>query len=103
MVLSLVDKQGNPSQARLYVRVTQGSILGVAGDAMEQVETSAKKLSPPIVSHAADAFTNISNILSDQQKLITSFNALMKNFERFVKIADEVAKVRSSVSLLLLN
>ena len=70
---------------------------------MEQVESSAKKLSPPLVSDVSDAFINISNTLSDQQKLVTSFSGLMKKFELFVKIADEVAKVRSSLSFLSLK
>ena len=103
VVLSLVDKKGHPSKGRLYVRVTQGSTLVVAGDAIEQAGLPVKKLSPPIIPDASDAFTNISNTLSDQQKLITSFNALMKNFKVFVKIVDEVAKVRSSLSFLSLN
>ena len=98
MVLSLADKKGNPSPARLYVRVTQDSILVVAGDAKEQAETSAKKISRPLVSDVSDTLTNISNTLSDQQKLLTSFDGLMKKFEPLIKIADEVAKVRSSVS-----
>ena len=103
MVLSLSDKRGNPSPAQLYVRATEDSTLVVAGDAIEQAGSSVKKLSPPIIPDASDAFTNISNTLSDQQKLITSFNALMKNFKVFVKIVDEVAKVRSSLSFLSLN
>jgi hypothetical protein len=94
VVLSLVDKQGNPSAAQLYVRVTQDSILVVAGDAKEQAETSAKKLSHPLVSDVSGALTNISDTLSDQQKLVASFNALMKKFEPLIKIADQVAKVR---------
>ena len=98
MVLSLVDKQGNPSSAQLYVRVTQDSTLVVAGDAKEQAEGSAKKLSQPLVSDVSDTLTNISDTLSDQQKLVASFNSLMKKFEPLIKIADEVAKVRSSIS-----
>ena len=66
---------------------------------MEQAATSAKKLSPPIVSDVSDAFTNISDRVSDQQKLLTSCDALMKNFKSFVKIVDEVAKVHSFPSL----
>ena len=97
MVLSLADKKGNPSPARLYVRVTQYSILVVAGDAKEQAGTSAKKLSQPLVCDVPGALTNISDTLSDQQKLVTSFKALMKRFEPLIKIADEVAKVCSSI------
>ena len=94
MVLSLVDKQGNPSPAQLYVRVTHDSMLVVAGDAKEQAGRSAKKLSQPLVSDVSDTLTNISDTLSDQQKLVASFNSLMKKFEPLIKIA----KVRSSIS-----
>ena len=94
VVLSLADKKGNPIPARLYVRVTQNSILVVTGDAKEQAETSAKKLSRALVSDVSGALTNITDALSDQQKLVTSFNSLMKKFEPLIKIADEVAKVR---------
>jgi phage-related minor tail protein len=94
----LVDRKGNPSPAKLSVRITQDSTSAVAGDALEQAQTFAQKLSQPLVSNVSDAFTNISDTLSNQQNLVTSFNALMKKFEPLVKIADEVAKVRSSVS-----
>ena len=100
MVLSLADKHGNPIPSRLYVRITQDPILVVAGDAKEQAETSAEKLSRPLDSDVSGVLTNISDTLSDQQKLVTSFNALMKKFEPLIKIADEVAKVRL---YLLLN
>ena len=80
----------------------------VAGDTLEQTQTSAKKLWKPLVSNVSDTFTNvsdkftnISDSLSNQQNLVTSFNALMKKFEPLVKIGDEVPMVRSSVSFLL--
>jgi hypothetical protein len=95
VVLSLVDKEGNPSSARLYVRVTQDSISAVAGDAVEQAQTSAKKLSRPLVSNVSDAFTNTSDTLSHQQKLVTSFDALLMQFKPLVKIGDEISKVCS--------
>ena len=94
----MVDRNGNPSPAKLSVRITQDSASAVAGDALEKTKTSAQKLSQPIVSDVSGAFTDISDALSNQQNLITSFNALMKKFEPLVKIADEVAKVRPSVS-----
>ena len=40
----------------------------------------------------------MSDTLSNQQKLVTSFNGLLKKFEPLIKIADEVAKVRCPVS-----
>jgi hypothetical protein len=90
----LVDGKGNPSPAKLSIQITQDSTSTVAGDAVEQAQMFAQKLSQPLVSNVSDAFTNISDTLSNQQKLVTSFNALMKRFEPLVKIADEVAKVR---------
>ena len=101
MVLSLVDKEGNPSLARLYVRVTQDSISAVADNAVEQAQTSAKKLSRPLVSTASDALTNISDTLSHQQTLVTSFESLLKQFQPLVKIGDEISKVCSPVFSLV--
>ena len=97
-MLSLVDKKGNPSPAKLSVRIAQDSTFAVAGDALEQAHMFAQKLSQPLASKVSDALTNMSDTLSNQQKLVTSFNGLMKKFEPLIKIADEVAKVRSSVS-----
>ena len=93
--LSLVDKEGNPSSARLYVRVTEDSISAVAGDAVEQAQKFAKKLSRPLISTASDALTNISDTLSHQQSLVTSFDALLNTFKPLVKIGDELSKVCS--------
>ena len=42
------------------------------------------------------AFTNISDTLSHQQTLVTSFDALLMQFT-LVKIGDEIAKVGSPV------
>ena len=94
VVLSLVDREGNPSPAKLSIRITQGSTSAVAGSALELAQTFAQKLPQPLVSTAS---TNMSDTLSNQQKLLTSFNALLQKFEPLVKIGDEVAKVRSSV------
>ena len=94
----MVDKKGNPSLAKLSVRITQDSASAIAGDALEQTQVSAQKLSQPLVSNVSDNVTNISDTLSNQQKLVASFNALMKTFKPLVKIADEVSKVRSSIS-----
>jgi hypothetical protein len=98
VILSLVDKNGNPSPAQLYVRVTLDSVSAVAGDALEQATTFSQKLSQPLVSNASDAAINISDTLSHQQKLITSFNAVLGQFKPLVKIGDEIAKVCSPVS-----
>ena len=91
MVLSLVDKRGNPSLARLYVRVKRDSISAVAGDAVKQAQTSAKKVTRPLISDVPDG-------LSDQQILITSFDALLKQFKPLVKIGDEIFQVCSLFS-----
>ena len=53
-----------------------------ADHAMEQVQTSAE-FSRPLDSHVFDA-------LSDQQSLVTSFDAVLKPL---VKIGDEIAGV----------
>jgi hypothetical protein len=90
VVLSLVDKEGNPSAARLYVRVTQDSMSAVADDAMEQAQSA--KFPQPLDSHVFDA-------LSDQQSLVTSFGAVLKLIKPLVKIGDEIAKVCSLVFL----
>src|SRR5258705_5605348 len=68
---------------------------------MDQAQTSAQKLLRPLVSDASDAFTNIPDTLSNQQNLVTSFQALMTRLEPLVKIGDEVAKVFSSPPSLL--
>ena len=103
----MVDTRGNPSPARLSVRITQDSMSAGAGDPLGQTQTSAKKLWQPLVSNVSGkinnisgAIINISDSLSNEQNLMASFNALMKKFTPLVKIGDEVAKVRSSVSFL---
>jgi hypothetical protein len=88
VVLSLVDKEGNPSAARLHVRVTQDSMFAVANDVMEQAQSS--KFPQPLDSHVFDA-------LSDQQSLVTSFGTVLELIKPLVKIGDEVAKVCSLV------
>ena len=97
VVLSLVDMKGNPSLARLSVRVTRDSTSTVAGDAVEQAQASAQKLIGPVV---VAAVSDISDTVSNQQNLIAPFEALMKKLGVLVKIGDEVAKVCSSVSPL---
>ena len=60
----------------------------VAGDAVEQAQMSAKKLSRPLVSDVADA-------LLDKRSLVTSFDALLNQFKPLIKIGDEISKVSS--------
>jgi hypothetical protein len=88
MALLLVDTKGNPSAARLYLRVIQHSMSAFADDAMEQAQSA--KFPQPLDSHVFDA-------LSDQQSLVTSFESVLKLIKPLVKIGDEIAKVCSLV------
>jgi hypothetical protein len=88
VVLSLVDKDGNPSAARLYVRVIHDSMSAVAGDVMEQAQSA--NVSRPLNTHVFDA-------LSDQQSLVTSIGAVLKLIKPLVKIGDEISKVCSLI------
>jgi hypothetical protein len=96
----LVDKCGNLNPAGLFIRVSQESTSAVAGGAVEQAQTSVQWLSQPLVANVADTLTNVSITVSNQQNLITLFDALMKKLGVLVKVGDEVAKVCSSVSSL---
>ena len=91
----MFDKKGNPSPVKLSVRITQNSTSSVAGDALERAKKSAKEFSQPLISKMSDALTNTSTTISNQDNLVASFDTLMKKFEPWVKIGDEVAKVRS--------
>ena len=88
VVLSLVDKDGNPTAARLYVRVTQDSMSAVADGVMNQ--TLSTKFPRPLDPPVFDAMSN-------QQTLVTSFEAVLKLIKPLVKIGDEIAKVCSLV------
>jgi hypothetical protein len=92
----LVDGKGNPSLAKLSLRILEDSSSAVAGNALEQVQMSKEKLPQPLISEMSGASTT-SDTLSNQQNLVTSFSSLMKKFEPLVKIGDEVAKVRSLI------
>ena len=73
IVLSLVNRKGNPSPAKLSIRITQDSTSAVAGDAPEPAQTLSETLDE-------------------------TSNTLMKRFKPLVEIASEIPKVRSSVS-----
>jgi hypothetical protein len=82
--------------------MTQDLMSAVAGDAVEQAKASAQKLlGPVVVANVFDAVTNTANAASNQQNLITTFEALMNKLGVLVKIGDEVAKVCSSLSSLI--
>ena len=100
VVLSLVDRKGNPSPAKLFLRIIEDSASAVAGNALEKAQTSKAKLPQPLVSKASDALTTTSDTLLNQQNLVTSFSSLMKMFEPLIKIGNEVAKVRSSAPFI---
>jgi len=93
VVLSLVDQKGNPSAGQLSIRIMQESASVVAGHAIEQAQTSAQGLAQPLVTSVTDAVTSISDAWTNQQNLITRFNALMQKLEVLVGIGDAVAKV----------
>ena len=71
----------------------QESTSIVAGDAVEQAQTSAQELAPPLATNVSDAVTNISDIWTNQQNLVVLFDSLMKKLGILVKVGDEVAKV----------
>jgi hypothetical protein len=99
----LSDRKGNPSPAKLSVRITQDSTSAIAGDAVERAKTSTTELSQPLISKMSDALTETSDTISNQENPVASFDTLMKKFEPLVKIGDEVAKVRAFVSSLSLD
>ena len=65
----------------------------MAGDAVEQAQTSAQGLAPPLVTNVSDAVTNISDTLTNQQNLVALFDSLMQKLGLWLKVGDEVAKV----------
>ena len=65
----------------------------MAGDAVEQAQTSAQGLAPPLATKVSDTVTNISDTWTNQQNLVVSFDSLMKKLGVLVKVGDEVAKV----------
>ena len=73
IVLSLVNRKGNPSPAKLSIRITQDSTSAVAGDAPEPAQTLSETLDE-------------------------TSNTLMKRFKPLVEISGQIPKVRSSVS-----
>ena len=62
---------------------------------------SAGRLLQPLVPNVSDTVISISDTVANQQNLVTSFDALMKQLAPLVKIGDEVAKVCSVSSSLL--
>jgi hypothetical protein len=98
IVLSLIDKGGNPSASQLSIRVTHDSTSVIVGGAVEQAQARTQNLKQPFVANAANALTTASNTVSNQQNLTTSLEALMNKLGVLVKIGDEVAKVWLSLS-----
>jgi hypothetical protein len=93
VVLSLIDKEGNPIAGQLSIRVTQDLTAAIAGDAVEEAQARTRNMTQPPVADAANALTAISDTVSNQQNPITSFDALVNKLGVLVKIGDEVAKV----------
>jgi len=94
VVLSLFNERGNPSVAQLSIQYLTSA---VAGTVVEQAQTSAQKLSQPLVATVSDAVTNTANVVSNQQKLITSFDVLMKKLGVLIKVGDAVTKIHPYV------
>ena len=65
----------------------------MAGDAVEQAQTSAQGLAPPLVTNVSDVVTNISDTWTNQQNLVALFDSLVQKLGVLVKVGDEVAKV----------
>jgi hypothetical protein len=101
VVLSLIDKGGNPNASRLSIRITQDSMSVIAGCAMEQAQAKTESLTQPFVANAANTLTAVPDAVSNQQNLITMFDALTIKFGALLKLGDEVAKVWSAVSFRL--
>jgi hypothetical protein len=93
VVLSLVDKAGNPNASQLSIRITQDLTPVIAGCAVEQAHAMPHDLTQPFVVDAANALATISDTVSNQQNLITTFDGLMNKLGILVRIGDEVAKV----------
>ncbi|KAF8731614.1 hypothetical protein AX14_004593 [Amanita brunnescens Koide BX004] len=91
VALFLVDREGNPIQAKLFLRIIEESTSAVAGSALEQAQTSSAKLPQLLISKAPDALSTVSD-------LVTSFSSLMTKFEPLIKIGDEVAKIHPYVN-----
>ena len=71
----------------------QESTSIVAGDAVEQAQTSAQGLALPLATKVSDTVTNISDTWTNQQNLVVLFDSLMQKLGVLVKVGDEVAKV----------
>jgi len=61
---------------------------------VEQAQTSARKLTTPLVVSMSNTVTNLADTVSNPQSLMTSFDSLLSKVGILVKIGDEVAKVR---------
>jgi hypothetical protein len=70
----------------------QESTSIVAGDAVEQAQTSAQGLALSLVTNVSEAVTNISDTWPNQQNLVTSFDALMQKLGVLVKVGDDVTR-----------
>ena len=71
----------------------QESTSIVAGDAVEQSQTSAQGLALPLATKVSDTVTNISDTWTNQQNLVVLFDSLLQKLGVLVKVGDEVAKV----------
>ena len=90
----MTDKQGNPSNGQLTVRITQQSVFAIAGTAIEQALLSGKNLPQPLaVNTISSAVTDLTDTALNQQNLVTSFGSLLEKVGILLTVGDEVAKV----------
>lgn len=66
--------------------------------AVEQAQTSERRLSPPKLGKMPDV-TSLANTVSNQKDLVTSFDSLLDKVGIIVKVGDEIAKVWTLLSL----
>ena len=63
----------------------------------------AQKLSQPIVVNSSDALTNISNAVSNQRNIVTSFDVLMKVLVKVGDISKIFLVLNTLNTLITLN
>ncbi|KIJ24764.1 hypothetical protein M422DRAFT_274387 [Sphaerobolus stellatus SS14] len=96
--LLLTDKEGKPSTGRLYFRVQQQTAEALGRVAVEEARKAAQKLSSSLVTQAVDSAGSITNLVSNQEDIVTSFASLLSKVDGLVKLADEIAKIHPYVN-----
>ena len=91
-----MDGKGAPGSGRLAIRISEASGNSAAATAVGQARAVEQSLSPP---PTADALTTLTNTVENQSDLAKSITSLLAKVEILVKVGDELAKVRLSLSL----